>query len=98
MARCGTAAEVAAMLDAGVDVNARTRTGFTALLAAAGVRQDTTVRLLLDRGADPRRDGDPLLRFSVRRSPEMVDLLLAHGAGRPLRSIAELKRGGDFSG
>lgn len=53
----GHEAEVRALLDAGMPVDARDREGETALLAAAGSRQPALVRLLLDRGADPNLAG-----------------------------------------
>jgi outer membrane protein assembly factor BamB len=51
-ARRGDRAAVVALLDRGVDVNARSRYGVTALGFAAGEGQLDVVRLLVDRGAD----------------------------------------------
>ena len=49
---CILPAWVVAMLDRGVDVNARSEDGVTALLYAAGRAHQTVVALLLTRGAD----------------------------------------------
>ncbi len=42
------------LLDAGVEVNRRFEHDLTALMWAAGYGKDSTVRLLLERGADAR--------------------------------------------
>ena len=49
----GDPAIVAAVLDAGGDVNGHDRTGTTALHLAACFGRDSAARVLLDRGADP---------------------------------------------
>src|SRR5260370_40148174 len=51
-ARKGDAKAVAALIDKGVDVNAKTRYGATALWFAAYKGREDVVRLLLDRKAD----------------------------------------------
>jgi ankyrin repeat protein len=74
-----------ALLDAGADVNAASKTGITALTAA--VRFDEcmpTVARLLERGADPSqamKDGTtPLMKAASNRLPDAIRLLLKHGA------------------
>ena len=52
-ARRGDVAAVKALLDKGVDVNAKTHYGATALSYACDKGHTEVVRLLLDRGADP---------------------------------------------
>ena len=47
-------ASIAALLDAGADVNRPDDQGVTPLMMAAGYGYDDTVRLLLERKADPR--------------------------------------------
>jgi ankyrin repeat protein len=49
----GDVAKVGALLDGGVDVNARTSSGSYALNNAAVENQVEVMRILLDRGADP---------------------------------------------
>src|SRR5262245_18509423 len=51
-ARRGDRAAVSSLLDRGLDVNARSRYGVTALGFAAGEGRLDVVRLLADRGAD----------------------------------------------
>lgn len=59
---------VAALLDAGADVNGRSADGSTPLMMAAGYGYTDIVNLLLDRGADAHaqmNDGSNALTFAV---------------------------------
>lgn len=83
-----------ALLDAGADVNAASKTGITALTAA--VRFDEcmpTVARLLERGADPSqamKDGTtPLMKAASNRLPDAIRLLLDYGAD----PLAKTKKG-----
>ena len=61
-------ASVAALLDAGADVNATAPNGMTPLMMAAGYGYTDIVNLLLDRGADARAklpDGENALSLAV---------------------------------
>lgn len=49
---------LALLLERGANVNAATQNGWTALMVAAEVGQDASVRLLLEKGADPRLTND----------------------------------------
>ena len=75
---------VRALLDEGVDVDARRADGATAILWAAHRDALRTVRLLLQAGADVNAADDhgvaPLHRAAENASPAMVDLLLGAGA------------------
>src|SRR5205823_13294728 len=83
--RGGDPKAVAAVLDAGADVNARNEYGVTALWIAASKGKPAVVGLLLDRGADPNaRDGiwyeTPLSLAVGGGHDEAVRLLLKAGA------------------
>ena len=93
-----------ALLDAGADVNAASKTGITALTAA--VRSEEclpTVSRLLERGADPsqamKNGTTPLMKAASNRLVEVIRLLLDHGAdpltadkkGRTALDIAKKK-------
>lgn len=72
------------LLDKGADVNAReTKNRMTPLLAATVGNHRDTVRLLLDKGADPRvvdKDGKTLLMWAVlKNNPTLVKLFLEKG-------------------
>jgi ankyrin repeat protein len=65
---------VIALLDAGADLNARGDDDGTTLIMAAGYGYTDIVRVLLDRGADPRatlRDGSNALTFAVLGVPDV---------------------------
>jgi hypothetical protein len=84
-ARKGDAAAVKALLDKGVDVNAKTGYGATALSYAADKGHVEVVRLLLERGADPNvKDkfyGQMPIAWALSHGhTEVVKLLLKHGA------------------
>jgi ankyrin repeat protein len=77
---------LAALLDAGADVNRRdaTRVAWTPLQHAIHRQRIAAVRLLLERGADPNANAGPgtltpLLMAAGDRDPTIVSLLLAHG-------------------
>ena len=75
---------VRALIDQGVDVNARRADGATALIWAAHWDDREAVALLLGNGADVNAADDhgvtPLMRASENASSEMVEALLAAGA------------------
>ena len=84
-ARLGNLERVIQLLDADAGlVNARTDSGETPLLYAAGNHQTAVVRLLLERGADvnaaDRRGRVPLHFAATAQGREIVDMLLAAGA------------------
>ena len=98
-------AVVAALVRGGGDVNHRSRTGITPLTAACRHLESLpTVRWLLEHGADPNlvpANGTSALQKAVNNEvPEMVELLLAHGAdaghrdkkGRTALDVARAKR------
>jgi hypothetical protein len=84
LARSGRADELAAVLERGVPVNLTNGSGDTLLILAAYHDHPTTVRMLLQRDADPDRVNDrgqtALAAAVFRRSAESVTLLLGHGA------------------
>ncbi len=75
------------LVDAGIDVNGETARGGTALMWAAGSRENPTeiVRVLLDAGADVNartRDGcTALMDATMRGNTETVRVLIEAGAG-----------------
>jgi ankyrin repeat protein len=98
LAREGRADELGAAISRGVPVNLTGPTGDSLLMLAAYHDHPATVRLLLERGAQPDRvndRGQTALGAAVfRRSEESVRLLLDHGAsvhagGRSAAQIAE---------
>ncbi len=82
------AAAVRALIDEGVDVDARRSDGVTALLWAAHRDDVATAGLLLAAGADPDSADDhgvtPLIRASENASLALVQRLLAAGAAADL--------------
>jgi ankyrin repeat protein len=84
MARNGDAAQVSALLDAGLPVNLTNSAGDTLLILAAYHAHCDLVRALLDHGADSERvndRGQTALGAAVfRRSAPCVSALLAAGA------------------
>ena len=78
------AAAVRALIDEGVDVDARRSDGVTALLWAAHRDDVATAELLLAAGADPDSADDhgvtPLIRAAENASLVLVERLLAAGA------------------
>ncbi len=96
-ARSGDRAKVSALLDAGVDVNARTRYGATALLFAADKGRFDVVRLLVERGADVNAE-DTFYRVSAigmalsNDHHDIARYLLEHGsAGAPMALAAGIR-------
>ncbi len=84
LAREGLADELGAYVDAGVPVDLTNDKGDTLLLLAAYAPSPPTVRVLLERGADPNRVNDrgqtPFAAAAFRSSGEAVQLLLDAGA------------------
>jgi len=88
----GDLAQVRALLDAGVDVNARTDYGATALSYAADKGHAQVVKLLLERGAevDPEDTfyhSTPITWAGYNGHAEVVELLIAAGA-KPSPALA----------
>ncbi len=84
MARHGTAADLAPLLDHGLPPNMQNDKGDSLLMLAAYNENRPVARLLLERGADPDLINDkgqtPLAGVCFKGDLELVDLLLAHGA------------------
>ena len=82
-----------ALVEAGANVDHTSRTGITALTAACRHAESLpTVRRLLELGADPnlvpKNRVSGLMKAAGNRVPEMVELLLAHGADPTYRGKA----------
>ena len=81
---CGDESMVQLLLDNDVDLNARERTGSTALFGAALIGHQPIAELLLDLGADVNaqggRYGNPLYAATVGGYKSMVSFLLERGA------------------
>ena len=87
----GNVAVLEALLDAGVDADAPTPEGQTPLMVVARTSNLAAAKLLLERGAevDAReqwKDQTALMWASAQKQPEMVALLLKHGADENARS------------
>ncbi|HVF13982.1 MAG TPA: ankyrin repeat domain-containing protein [Acidimicrobiales bacterium] len=84
LAREGASEELASFIEAGVPVNLSNEKGDSLLMLAAYRPHPTTVRMLLDHGADTSRvndRGQTALGAAVfRQSAESVQALLAAGA------------------
>src|ERR687894_2652194 len=84
LAREGETQELAAVIARGVPVNLTGASGDSLLILAAYHGHPETVRMLLERGADPDRvndRGQTALGASVfRQSTASVECLLDHGA------------------
>ncbi|OZM82498.1 ankyrin repeat domain-containing protein [Pseudonocardia sp. MH-G8] len=84
LAREGSAAELAAYVDAGVPANLTNDKGDTLLILAAYHGHPETVAALLARGADPARVNDrsqtPLAAATFKRCGAAVSALLDAGA------------------
>ncbi len=84
LARSGATDELAAFLDAGVNVNLTNQNGDTLLMLAAYHGHVETVRALLERGGDPDRANDrgqtPLAGAVFKAEPEVIRALIAAGA------------------
>jgi hypothetical protein len=80
----GHTAAVEALLDTGLDVNAKDQNAWTPLLEAAFGGHTETIRVLLDRGADvnatDRTGWTPLMEAASKGRTEVVKTLLAYGA------------------
>ncbi len=87
-ARSGSVDAIGVLLDAGADVNLAGSSGdnwdATPLQHAILERRPAVVRLLLDRGADPKRGAGgnlaPLFLAAGDTDPAILKLLLGHGA------------------
>jgi hypothetical protein len=93
-ARKGDVAAVKALLDKGVDVNAKTNYGATALSYACDKGHVEVVKLLIERGADPNvKDtfyGEVPLGWALGKGhAEIVRLLIEHGAQGKERALIE---------
>src|SRR5438874_1016625 len=102
-ARKGDAKAVAALLDKGVAVNAKTRYGATALWFAAYKGHPGVVRLLLDRKADANVmdtvwGGTPLSMAVGDGKAEIVRDLLAAGARGADAACPARRRAGEVRG
>ncbi len=84
LARDGRTTELADVVERGVPVNLTGATGDSLLILAAYHEHPATVRMLLERGAEPERvndRGQTALGAAVfRRSIESATVLLEHGA------------------
>lgn len=80
-ARYGTSEVLAVFLDAGCDIRAQGRMGWTPLLAAIAAARVENVRLLLERGADPKvttaDNVTPLDLAMAMGDPRIVNMLQA---------------------
>ena len=92
-ARAGALDAMKALVDAGADPNRfdGRATGWPPLMHAIHKRQRAAVQLLLERGADPNVTADgftPLLMAAADPDPDLIALLLAHGADARIQGKA----------
>lgn len=84
VAESGEPCALAEVLRNGIDIDAATVHGMTALMRAAAAGRSELVQLLLEHGADPnrsRRDGfTPLLLAAFFGHKDVVKILIQHGA------------------
>ncbi len=91
LARAGTTDELAQFLDHGLPVDACDAEGNSLLMLAAYHDRPATVKMLLERGADPElrndRDQSPIAGALFKGADDVVDLLRGAGvdldAGHP---------------
>jgi uncharacterized protein len=87
----GHTAAVEALLDKGLDVNAKAQNAWTPLLEAVFGGHSDTIRVLLDRGADvnaaDQTGWTPLMEAAAKGRTEVVKTLLAYGADVKARTI-----------
>jgi ankyrin repeat protein len=80
----GNTAAVEALLDKGLNVNAKDRNGWTPLLEAVFGGHTDTVRVLLNRGADVNKPDQagwtPLMEAASKGHTEIIKILLKYGA------------------
>ena len=83
-ARAGDLEAITTLLDRGADVNAPdSEEGWPPLFHAVHMRQAAAVVLLLERGANPNQRRDRLVPLEVaaaQSSPDIMQILIAHGA------------------
>lgn len=95
LARTGATDDLVWLLDSGLSPNLTNDKGDTLLVLAAYNDHPTTVRLLVEHGADTARvndRGQTALGAAVfRRSRDSVEALLAHGADPALGSPSALE-------
>lgn len=75
----GDTARVRTLLDHGVNVNHRDEHGTTALQSAAMNGRTNTVRLLLQRGADPKGYDEALRAAALNCNSAIVQMILMRG-------------------
>jgi ankyrin repeat protein len=64
------------LIDHGADIEAADAVGWTALHAAADCGNSEIVRLLIEKGADVRRDSDKALKLAIAKGHNKIQLLL----------------------
>jgi len=92
---------VIALLDAGADINVRSRDGMTPLMMAAGYGYTDIVNVLLDRGADAHlqmSDGTNALTMAVTGTPDIDRFTATDCQGSTIKAlidrVPDLKLGG----
>lgn len=80
----GRVTAIRALIDKGVDVNGKSKSGWTALMASVAKGELRTARLLVDKGADVNIQNNqgqtPLILASHWGYVQMMELLIEHGA------------------